>query len=125
VFAPGPFHGETAPRRNPHITLRSVLRRMRENCPLIPTRVGSARLQTHGPPDARWHDHPRNGGHDGLTAIFTCQGQAAVFATVDHCSAERVGIHTHARSNRFEALKTNRQGVRRHVGGAPAPSRAT
>jgi putative transposase len=39
---------------------------------------------------------------------------------VDHCSAEYVGIHTHARANRFEALEPIRLGVRRHFGGFTA-----
>ena len=52
-----------------------------------------------------------------LTTTFTGEGQAAVFIAVDHCSAECVGIHAHARATRFEALEPIRQGVRRHFGG--------
>jgi putative transposase len=40
-----------------------------------------------------------------------------VFIAVDHCSAECVGIHAHARATRFEALEPIRQGVWRHFGG--------
>ena len=40
-----------------------------------------------------------------------------MFIAVDHCSAECVGIHAHARATRFEALEPIRQGVRRHFGG--------
>ena len=68
---------------------------MRENDPLAPNHVGSAR----GPHahdgtiipetvDTMW-------GTD-LTATLTGEGQAAVFVAVDHGSAECVGIHAHA-----------------------------
>ena len=39
-----------------------------------------------------------------------------MFIAVDHCSAECVGIHAHARATRFEALEPIRQGVRQHFG---------
>ena len=52
-----------------------------------------------------------------LTTTITGEGLAAVFIAVDHCSAECVGIHAHARATRFEALEPIRQGVRRHFGG--------
>ncbi len=35
------------------------------------------------------------------TTAFTDEGQAAVFIAVDHCSAECVGIHAHARATPF------------------------
>src|SRR5690348_14273167 len=80
---------------------------------LAPARVGAPRgPRTHDSTiipdrvDAMW-------GTD-LTATWTGQGQAAVFAAVDHCSAECVGIHAAARATRFEALEPTRQGVRRH-----------
>jgi hypothetical protein len=83
---------------------------------LAPTRVGSKRgLRTHDGTiipetmDTMW-------GTD-LTATFTGEGQAAVFIAVDHCSAECVGIHAHARATRFEALEPIRQGVRQYFGG--------
>ena len=37
-----------------------------------------------------------------------------MFVTLDHCSAECVGIPAHARATRFQALEPIRQGVRRH-----------
>ena len=55
-----------------------------------------------------------------LTATFTGEGPASVFIAVDHCSAECVGIHAHARATRFEALEPIRQGVRRYFGGFAA-----
>jgi putative transposase len=123
VLAASPFHGEGHRKvwarlrhAGTRTSLRRVLRLMRENDLLAPSRVGSPR-------------GPRN--HDGtiipetvdtmwgtdLTTTFTGEGQAAVFIAIDHCSAECVGIHAHARATRFEALEPIRQGVRRHFGG--------
>jgi len=126
VLAASPFHGEGHRKvwarlrhAGTRTSLRRVLRLMRENDLLAPSRVGSAR----GP---RAHDGtiiPETvdtmWGTD-LTATFTGEGQAAVFIAVDHCSAECVGIHAHARATRFEALESIRQGVRRHFGGFAA-----
>jgi putative transposase len=123
VLAASPFHGEGHRKvwarlrhAGTRTSLRRVLRLMRQNNLLAPTRVGSPQ-------------GPRN--HDGtiipetvdamwgtdLTATITGEGQAAVFVAVDHCSAECVGIHAHARATRFQALEPIRQGVRQHFGG--------
>jgi putative transposase len=51
-----------------------------------------------------------------LTTTIT-EGLAAVFVAVDHCSAECVDIHAHARATHFEALEPIRQGVRQRFGG--------
>jgi putative transposase len=126
VLATSPFYGEDHRKvwarlrhAGTRTSLRRVLRLMRENDLLAPARTGSAR----GP---RAHDGtiiPETvnmmWGTD-LTATFTGEGQAAVFIAVDHCSAECVGIHAHARATRFEALEPIRQGVRRHFGGFAA-----
>ena len=95
---------------------RRVLRLMRENDLLAPSRVGSPR----GP---RSHDGtiiPETvdtmWGTD-LTTTITGEGQAAVFIALDHCSVECVGIHAAPRATRFEALEPIRQGVRDHFGG--------
>jgi putative transposase len=123
VLTVSPFHGEGHRKvwarlrcQGIRTSLRRVLRLMRENDLLAPGRVGSPR-------------GPR--GHDGtiipetidtmwgtdLTMTFTGEGPASVFVAVDHCSAECVGIHAHARATRFEALEPIRQGVRRYFGG--------
>jgi putative transposase len=126
VLSASPFHGEGhrkvwARLRYAGIrtSLRRVLRLMREHDLLAPGRVGSRR----GP---RSHDGTivpdtidTMWGTD-LTATFTGEGPAAVFIAVDHCSAECVGIHAHARATRFEALEPIRQGVRRYFGGFAA-----
>lgn len=94
-------------RTSPH----RVLRLMRAHQLLAPTRQG----HPHGPKahdgtiisaqiDTMW-------GTD-MTATFTQQeGQVAIFITVDHCSAECVGIHAAKQGTRFEALEPIRQGV--------------
>jgi putative transposase len=121
VLAASPFHGEGHRKvwarlryQGIRTSLRRVLRPMRENGLLAPGRVGSPR----GP---RTHDGtiiPETVdmicGTD-LTTTFTGEGPAAVFIAVDHCSAECVGVHAHARATRFEALEPIRQGVRRSL----------
>ena len=123
VLAASPFHGEGHRKvwarlrhAGTRTSLRRVLRLMRQNNLLAPTRAGSPR-------------GPRN--HDGtiipdtvdamwgtdLTTTITGEGQTAVFIAVDHCSAECIGIHAHARATRFQALEPIRQGVRQHFGG--------
>jgi putative transposase len=123
VLAASPFHGEGHRKIGARLRLagvrsskRRVLRLMRENNLLAPSRGGSSR----GP---RSHDRtiiPETmdtmWGTD-LTTTVTGQGQAAVFIAVDHCSAECVGIHAAQRATRFEALEPIRQGVRDHFGG--------
>ena len=126
VLAASPFHGEGHRKvwarlryAGTRTSLRRVLRLMRDNDLLAPSRMGSVR----GP---RAHDGTiipeavdTMWGTD-LTTTFTGEGQAAVFIAVDHCSAECIGIHAHARATRFEALEPIRQGVRRHFGGFAA-----
>jgi transposase InsO family protein len=43
-------------------------------------------------------------------------GAATLFAAIDHCTAECVGIHAARHGDRFEALEPVRQGVRDHFG---------
>ena len=123
VLAASPFHGEGHRKvwarlryAGTRTSMRRVLRLMRQNNLLAPTRVGSPR-------------GPRN--HDGsiipdtvdamwgtdLTTTITGEGQATVFIAVDHCSAECVGIHAHPQATRFHALEPIRQGVRQRFGG--------
>ena len=123
VLAASPFHGEGHRKVWARLRVggvrsskRRVLRLMRENDLLGPSRVGSPR----GP---RSHDGSiipdtvdTMGGTD-LTSTITGEGQAAVFVAVDHCSAECVGIHAAPRATRFEALEPIRQGVRDYFGG--------
>lgn len=51
------------------------------------------------------------------TATFTdAQGTITVFAAIDHCTAECVGIHAVKKATRFEALEPIRQGVKEYFG---------
>jgi len=91
-----------------------VLRLLREHQLLSPSR----------------QEHPRPGNpHEGTivtaapdqmwgtdaTATFTeMDGSVTVFAAVDHCTADCVGIHVVKKANRFEALEPIRQGVKEH-----------
>ena len=123
ILTVSPFHGEGHRKVWARLRIagvrtskRRVLRLMRENDLLAPSRVGSPR----GP---RSHDGTiipdmvdTMWGTD-LTTTITGEGQAAVFVAVDHCSAECVGIHAAPRATRFEALEPIRQGVREYFGG--------
>ena len=123
VITASPFHGEGHRKiwarlrvAGVRTSKRRVLRLMRENDLLAPSRVGSPR----GP---RSHDGTiipdtldTMWGTD-LTTTITGEGPAAVFVAVDHCSVECVGIHAAPRATRFEALEPIRQGVREHFGG--------
>src|SRR3982750_986197 len=123
VLAASPFHGEGHRKvwarlrhAGTRTSLRRVLRLMRQNTLLAPTRVGSPRGPRHHDGtiipdtiDTMW-------GTD-LTTTITGEGQAAVFVAVDHCPAECVGVHASGSADRFEALEPLRQGGRRHFGG--------
>jgi putative transposase len=123
VLTPSPFHGEGHRKvwarlrvAGVRTSKRRVLRLMRANNLLAPTRVGAPRgPRTHDGTiipeavDTMW-------GTD-LTTTITGEGQVAVFVAVDHYSAECVGIHAARRATRFEALEPIRQGVRRCFGG--------
>lgn len=98
---------------------RRVLRLMRENGLLAPTRSGVA----HGPkahdgtitterPDEMW-------GTDA-TSVLVDEGHATVFLVVDHCTAECLGLHAAVGGNRFDALEALRQAVRATRGGFEA-----
>jgi putative transposase len=123
VLAASPFHGEGHRKVWARLRVaglrtskRRVLRLMRENNLLAPSRIGAPR----GPRTHEGTIIPETvdtmGGTD-LTTTITGQGQVAVFVAVDHCSAECVGVHAARRATRFEALEPIRQGVRRCFGG--------
>src|SRR3954463_6866268 len=133
VLGASPFHGEGHRKvwarlrvAGVRTSKRRVLRLMRANNLLAPSRVGAPR-------------GPRN--HDGtiipdtvdtmwgtdLTTTYTGEGQVAVFVAVDHYSAECVGIHAARRATRFEALAPIRPAPRpppRGAAGADPAGRA-
>jgi putative transposase len=123
ILAASPFHGEGHRKIWARLRVagvrsskRRVLRLMRENDLLAPSRVGSRR----GPRSHNGTIIPATvetmWGTD-LTTTTIGEGQVAVFIAIDHCSAECVGIHAAQRATRFEALEPIRQGVREHFGG--------
>ncbi len=94
-----------------------VLRLMREHGLRAPTRSGTPR----GPrshegtiippaPDMRW-------GTDLTGTWATRGGSVSVLLSVDHHTAEILGIHAAKRATRWEALEPVRQAVRRCFGG--------
>jgi putative transposase len=123
LLTDSPFHGEGHRElwarlrfAGVRTSRRRVLRLTREHGLLAHQRAG----RPHGP---RAHDgtittervDPMWG--TDLTSVTTGEGQAAVFITVDHCSAECLGIHASRSADRFEALEPVRQAVRRCHGG--------
>ena len=117
------FHGEGYRKiwaRLRHKDVRAwrdrVLRVMREHQLLSPSRPAAARPENpHAGtivaerPDQLW-------GTDA-TATFTQQdGPVTIFAAIDHCTAECLGIHAVKKAHRFEALEPIRQAVREQFG---------
>jgi transposase InsO family protein len=117
------FHGEGYRKvwaRLRHKGVRAwkerVLRLMRENQLLSPARQPSTRsaslhegtivVET---PNQLW-------GTDATAAFTEQDGQVAIFAAIDHCSADCIGIHAVKRAHRFEALEPIRQAVREQFG---------
>jgi transposase InsO family protein len=58
-------------------------------------------------PDQMW-------GTDATATFTEVEGSITIFAAVDHCTAECVGIHAVKKATRFEALEPIRQGVTEH-----------
>jgi len=61
-------------------------------------------------PDEMW-------GTDATATCTTAEGTLTIFAAIDHCTAECVGIHAVKKATRFEALEPVRQAVRERLGG--------
>jgi putative transposase len=61
-------------------------------------------------PDEMW-------GTDATATATAANGAITVFAAIDHCTAECVGIHAVKKATRFEALEPLRQAVRERLGG--------
>jgi putative transposase len=130
VLAASPFYGEghrkvwARPRFEEVRTSKArVLRLMREARLLAPSRTlpkpenpYTGTIVTERPNEVWASDH---------TATATVEdGQVTVFAAVDRCTAECVGIHAAKRATRFEALEPLRQGVRDYCGGFRAGAAA-
>ena len=124
VIAESPFHGEGHRKiwarlrtlKGLRTSMRRVLRVMREAELLAPARQPQPVVE-----------HPHEGtivtdrpnvmwGTDATAAVTRLEGAATIFAAIDHCTAECVGIHAAHHGDRFEALEPLRQGVRDHFG---------
>lgn len=129
-IAASPFHGEGHRKiwaRLRHQGIRTskprVLRLMREAQLLAPSRRPATPSREHNGqiitsrPNQIW-------GTDGTMTVTLQEGNVTVFAAIDHCSADCVGIHAVKQATRFEALEPLRQGVREHFGGFRAMAAA-
>ena len=123
LLAQGPFHGEGYRKiwarlrfAGIRTSKRRVLRLTSEHGLQAPGRVGRPRGPKAHDGTIRTERVDLMWGSD-LTSTLTGEGQASIFVTVDHCSAECVGIHAARRATRFEALEPIRQGVRTCFGG--------
>lgn len=123
VIGASVFHGEGYRKvwaRLRHKGVRAwkdrILRVMRENQLLSPSRQpvirpgnpheGSIVAEV---PNQLW-------GTDGTATVTDQEGQVTIFAAIDHCSADCIGIHAVKRAHRFEALEPIRQAVREQFG---------
>jgi len=93
-----------------------VLRLLREHQLLSPSRQpepapGNPHEGTivAAAPDQMW-------GTDATATFTEAEGNVTVFAAIDHCTADCVGIHAAKKATRFEALEPIRQGVREYFG---------
>lgn len=99
-----------------------VLRLLREHQLLSPSRQPEpARSNPHEgtivteAPNQMW-------GTDATATFTEAEGAVTVFAAIDHCTAECVGIHAVKKATRFEALEPIRQGVHEYFNGFSAGS---
>lgn len=97
--------------------MRRVRRLMRENNLSAPNRPPRAPEKTHDKTitteqvDTTW-------GTDMTETVLSTGQKVRIFATVDHCNSECVGIHGATSGTRWEALEPIRQAVGRFFGPA-------
>jgi hypothetical protein len=128
VIAESPFRGEghrkiwarLRTQKQVRTSLRRVLRVMREAALLAPTRQTEPIVErphegriVADTPNVMW-------GTDATATVTPLDGHAMIFAAIDHCTAECVGIHAAIQGTRFETLEPIRQGMRLHFGGVAA-----
>jgi len=63
-------------------------------------------------------------GTDATATSTQAEGQVTIFAAIDHCTAECVGIHAVKKATRFQALEPIRQAVKQYCLGFSAGSAA-
>jgi putative transposase len=128
VIAESPFTGEGHRKiwarlravKQVRTAKRRVLRVMRAAGLLAPARQPAPVVErphtgtiVTDAPNVMW-------GTDATATVTLLDGQAMIFAAIDHCTAECVGIHAAIHGTRFEALEPVRQGVRDQFGGIAA-----
>ena len=103
-------------RKEVRTSKRRVLRIMRENGLLAPTRVGRRRgPRSHdGTIHTEWPD--QMWGTDATQTALRSGRLAWVFLAVDHCTGECIGVHAAETGTRFDALEPIRQGVTEFLG---------
>lgn len=124
VIAESPFHGEGHRKiwarlralKGVRTSMRRVLRVMRAAELLAPARQPEPVVErphdgtiVTDQPNVMW-------GTDATAAVTVLEGPVTIFAAIDHCTAECVGLHAARHGDRFEALEPVRQGVRDHFG---------
>lgn len=93
-----------------------VLRLMRQNQLLSPARQPSP-LPEHPHEGTIVTERPNQmWGTDATATSTDAEGSVTVFAAIDHCTAECVGIHVVKKADRFQALEPIRQAVREQFG---------
>jgi transposase InsO family protein len=55
-------------------------------------------------------------GTDTTATVTVADGPVTIFAAIDHCTAECIGIHAVKKATRFEALEPIRQGIQQFYG---------
>ena len=119
VIRDSPFHGEG--HRKIWARLRG--REIRSSKPRVLRLMREAQLLGPARQPAMVASHPHAGtiiteqpnqvwGTDATASVTVNDGQVTVFATIDHCTAECLGIHVVKRATRFEALEPIRQAVK-------------
>jgi putative transposase len=101
-----------------------VLRLLREHQLLSPARQPEP-VRSHPHEGTIVSEAPNQMWGTAATATFTeAEGAVTVFAAIDHCTAECVGIHVVKKATRFEALEPIRQAVKEHFAAFAAASAA-
>jgi putative transposase len=94
-----------------------VLCLLRENQLLSPARM-TAPVRANRHEGTIVAEAPNQMWGTDATATFTEEeGTVTIYAAVDHCSADCVGIHAVKKASRFEALEPLRQGMKEYFGG--------
>ena len=93
-----------------------VLQLLRENQLLSPARQPEP-VRSHPHEGTIIAERPNQmWGTDATTTVTGAEGTVTVFAAIDHCTAECVGIHVVKKATRFEALEPIRQRIKEQFG---------